>query len=189
MARFLMWGMLGLFLFGLLAAVNDGGGGGVTRLTANATSVATTLSVKDTTGALMSDTIRIENELITYKGKTTTTLTNCVRGVSLNGVTSSAASHNSGQKVYYGNVDWVSSAFGFRIINAGGSFGKLQMVTLVWNFFTVAVPRWVTWDYSFLKVGFMLYIRIILIIVTSCIIIALAWQVALSIYSSFFTQR
>ena len=51
-----------------------------TYLTANATAIATTITVADTTGFPSSGTIWLGKEAIPYTGKTSTTFTGCVRG-------------------------------------------------------------------------------------------------------------
>lgn len=67
-----------------------------TTLNGDLTSSATTITVASTDGFLSSGTIAIENEKITYSGKTSTTFTGCTRGTG----DSSAVSHSSGKGVY-----------------------------------------------------------------------------------------
>lgn len=55
--------------------------GAICRLTADASSSATTLTVDDTTDFASSGSIWVGRELITYSGKTSTTFTGCTRGV------------------------------------------------------------------------------------------------------------
>ena len=53
-----------------------------TRLTAQVSATATTLTVDTTTGFAASGSLLVEDEIITYSGRTATTFTGCTRGTS-----------------------------------------------------------------------------------------------------------
>jgi hypothetical protein len=67
-----------------------------TYLNGSINAAVTTITVDSTSGFASTGTVLIDEELITYTGKSSTTLTGCVRGT--NGTT--AASHNDNATVY-----------------------------------------------------------------------------------------
>lgn len=81
----------------------------VKTLSANVTSVATTLPLSGGTGTYSSTggVVWIDNERITYTGKTSTTLTGCVRGTNA----TAASAHTSGAyvKFYQFNINTISN--------------------------------------------------------------------------------
>lgn len=92
---------VGTGVFSSLVGWGAGSWGGyqvspTTYLNGSINSAVTTITVDSTTGFASTGTVLIDEELITYTGKSSTTLTGCVRGT--NGTT--AASHNDNATVY-----------------------------------------------------------------------------------------
>jgi hypothetical protein len=69
--------------------------GSVTELTGDLSDSATTINAGDTSGFDSSGTLQIENEKITYTGKTATTFTGCTRGYD----STTAANHGHGAMI------------------------------------------------------------------------------------------
>ena len=100
----------------------------ITTLTSDINTIVTTIPVNSTTGYPSSGTIVIEDEIISYTGKTTNSFTGCTRGYQF----SSADTHTSGTEVsglylYLGRQDIYSmnigttedSTYNFIIYNGG----------------------------------------------------------------------
>ena len=100
-----------------------------TLLDGDLTAIATTITVDDTTGFAVGDSLLIGAEIITFTGLTATTFTGCVRGI--NG--SSAAAHdddtrvNSAQPVWSAAKGWPKSVTFYQArLWFGGSKSRPQ---------------------------------------------------------------
>lgn len=146
------------FLIGtFLSSVMEGGGGIVaTRLSQDHTADVTTLTVSGTEGFLKADYVQIGNEKIRYTNKTNATFTDCTRGYA----DTEAVSHDAGAKVYSPDSEVLNSALGFNLISTGAEAGTWDAIMIAKNFFTVTMPRMILWDYSWLKDGWLQYLRL-----------------------------
>lgn len=166
------------FLFGtIFSGVMEGGGGmNVTRLAVDHTAAVVTLTVTNTEGFLRSSYVQVGNEKITYTGKTATTLTGCTRGAD----DTAATSHASGSKIYSPEADVLNSALGYNIATTGATIGAIDIPILIGRFFTVTIPKLITWDFAWLKVHEGLqYVRYVLIAISSGFMIYVAFKVAM----------
>jgi hypothetical protein len=136
--------LLLFFISSLFHEIMVGGGGTkVATLSANVTAVAVILPVTHTSGFLESDYVQIGTERVRYTGTTATSFTGCTRGY--DGTT--AAAHGTGSKVYSSGSMW-SGPLGFNVATTGSTAGEINMATVALSFFTVTVPKLVTWDFA-----------------------------------------
>jgi hypothetical protein len=133
------------------------GGGGVTatELTANIDAADATIPAS-TIGFLEADTIYIEEEEITYSGKTANSFTGCIRGYS----NSDAASHGSGTVIYTRSTDVLNAAFGFNVIKTGEAYGTMGVVNIGFRFLTRGISELASFNFAFLT-GDWVYFRYI----------------------------
>ena len=161
-------------LFGIVDVVSlDTSDYSQTKLTAALSSVATTITVNDTSGFRVADYVVIGDEVIQYSGKTATTFTNCVRP--------SGTAHQLGANVYSRQADAVRSSVGYNLMNLSYSGGLLAMPTFLMSFVTRALPQMVTWNYSFLKSDELQYLRLILQAISAGIILYYVIQIVSAI--------
>jgi hypothetical protein len=155
--------MLLFFLGTLLSSVMEGGGGFVaTTLTADITAASGTLNVTSTEGFFRNDYVHIGNEKVMYTNTTAMSFTGCTRGY--DGTT--AAAHSRGDRVYSPDMTVLNSALGFNVATTGGSVGEIGVLTMFKNFFFITLPKLITWDYSWCKTGWTIYIRLIMAFVS-----------------------
>lgn len=165
------------FLFGsIFHGVMEGGGGvNVTRLAVDHTAAVTTLTVTNTDGFLSASYVQIGNEKITYTGKTDTTFTGCTRGAD----DTTATTHASGSKAYSPEADVLNSALGYNIATTGATIGAIDIPIMLGRFFTVTVPRLITWDFAWLKAQpGLAYLRYVLMAISVGFLIYVAFRVA-----------
>jgi len=103
-------------------SVDNDGSPALTYLTASCTSSDTTLTVNDTTYFPNAGTIYINNEMISYAGKTSTTFTGCTRSTSL--------------------VQWASGSFRTSTAGAAASHTSSTGIILVSNTCSPTLVHW-----------------------------------------------
>lgn len=164
MSAKLIAGFMILFFLGtLLSSIMEGGGGFVaTSLTADITAASGTLTVRSTDGFFRAGYVHIGSEKVLYTGTTATTFTGCSRGY--DGTT--AATHSRGDSVYSPDMTVLNSALGFNVASTGGSVGEIGVLTMFKNFFFITLPKLITWDYSWCKVGWTVYIRLVMAMIS-----------------------
>lgn len=180
-----MWFLIGSILSGVM----EGGGGiAVTRLTADHTDVIPTLTVASTEGFLKSSYVVVENEKIKYTGVTGITFTGCTRGYD----NTTASAHDKGARVYSSEASVINYALGFDIASTGTTVGAMSIPVILWNFFTVTLPRMIMWDYSWLKVnGWLQMLRYVFLVISIGFLVYIAYQIAMAlggILQSIFTR-
>jgi hypothetical protein len=149
-------------IFTLIDAFMNGQGGiNQTRLTAAMTENQTSATVRSTDGFLAADYIYVEGEKMAYNGKTDTTFTNVVRGVE--GI---QKAHAVGVPTYSSEAEVLNAMLGYNLISTTTTAGPVAFATTAWNFFTVSIPRLVTWDFSFLQDGYAIYLRYVLMAIS-----------------------
>ena len=167
--------MLAFLVASILSGIMEGGGGvNATSLTTAVTDAGVTLTVNDTSGFLNADYVVVGTERIRYTGKTATMFTGCTRGYD----DTIASAHEAGSKVYSPDSAVINSALGFNAATTGASPGDVSIPLILTNFIFVTLPRLVTWDYSWLKEGYLQYIRYLLIVISVGFIVYLAYQIA-----------
>lgn len=169
--------LLLFFISSLFHEIMVGGGGTkVATLSANVTGAVTTLPVTHTSGFLKSDYVQIGTETVRYTDTTATSFTGCTRG--WDGTT--AAAHGAGSKVYSSGSTW-SGPLGFNVATTGSTAGSINMATVAISFLTVTAPKLVTWDFAWLKVGWTVYIRWPLMLISWAFAIYLAFNMAMAL--------
>jgi hypothetical protein len=103
-------------------SVDNDGSPALAYLTASCSSGDTTLTVNDTTYFPTVGTVYIDNEMISYTGKTSTTLTGCTRSTSL--------------------VQWVSGSFRTSTAGAAASHTSSTGIILVSNTCSPTLVHW-----------------------------------------------
>ena len=170
----LMFFLIAHLILATLSGVAEGGGGiVVTKLTSSLSSTATTANVISTAGYLKTDYIVIGDEFIKYTDVDDTTFNSLERGWN----DTAAKSYPAGTKVYSSNADPLNAALGFSVISTGETVGEVNLLDFGTRFLSTTLPRFVTWDYGILQVGFMTYIRTLLQIVGGAFIIYLALNI------------
>lgn len=154
--------------------VNGGVGINTTQIKTGIDADDTTLTVYSTDGYPSADTLLVGNEQIKYNGKNATQFLNLSRAY--NGTTAEA--HNSRARVYSSDAAMFNNAFGFNLISTAGSGASFNFVNSPVTFFTVSVPKMITWNYSYLQEGYGLYLRMFLVVV--CIGFTIAFIISLA---------
>ncbi|KKN41652.1 hypothetical protein LCGC14_0721270 [marine sediment metagenome] len=163
------------FVGALLSGIMEGGGGIVTtRLTADLSSTAVTMTVNNTSGFLDSGYVVLQNERVRYTGTTPTTLTGLTRGYD----NTVAAVHNAPGKVYSPSSSIINYALGFDIATTGTTVGAISMPIFFWRFITTSIPRLVMWDFNYLKEGEMQYIRWLLMVISTGFVLTASLKIA-----------
>ena len=154
------------FVFATLcAALLDGIMGGntgfsTTNLTANMTASATTANVQDTSGMPNTGLVQIEDEIMCFSGKTSTTLTGLLRGQRCGGsaVTSPVDAHDAGRRVFSEAPGLFNSIIGFDIASnfSGGGVWDIAkgLYNTVFNSgpeFVAALARIIMWDFDMFR--------------------------------------
>lgn len=140
-----------LFLFigcAILSAVMEGGGGVLAaELQTTIDEDDITIELDSTTDFLTQDYIIVDEEKISYTGKTGTTLTGLTRGYD----DTTAAVHTAGSMVYTAEASAVNSALGFSVASTTDSMGMWSIITIPYYFLTRTIPHVVSMNYSFLS--------------------------------------
>lgn len=154
----------------LVSSIIEGAGGlNVTQLTADINETAVVVPVTSTRGFLAADYIWIGDEKIAYTGTTALTFTGCTRGYD----GTEAVAHVSGSKAFSGEAEVINTALGYNVSIVSANTGAFSILTVVWKFFTISLPRLVTWDFSFFT-GNMVYIRYLFLAISTAFIITFA---------------
>lgn len=170
--------LLLFILFSFISSIIEGSGGlATTRLTANIDSTAVTIPVSNTVGfpvAGADQTLRviyIEDERIEYTAfnAANTTFTAVTRGTG----DTVATTHLTGTKVYSADTNVINTALGFNISESQTTLGGVALPQIIGKFFFVSLPRLITWDFNWLKVGAWQYVRYILFALSAAFVISL----------------
>jgi len=165
------------FFFTLIDSVVMGSGGvAVTQLRNAITATDTTMTVTSTRGYLSADFIRMGNEKVSYNGKDATHFYNLSRGQD----GTIAVIHTANEKIYSPDADVLNAALGYGLINTAGSGATFSFFQNLGLFFTVTIPKLITWNFSFLDTDYGIYIRYILIAVSLGLTITVIIQIAQS---------
>lgn len=127
----------------LNAAMAGGGGLASTTLTSNLNSTSNTMYVTSTASFLSADVLVIDDEYVSYTGKTNTSFTGLVRGYN----SSTAASHVTGKMVYTQETGMINQALGFNVASTSSTVGVLPVVSMTANFLGRALLNMVIWDF------------------------------------------
>ena len=167
-----------LFFFGtILSGIMEGGGGiRATALTANLAVADTTVNVRSTEGFLASDFIQIGDEKIRYTHLTATTFE--VPAVNGRGYEGDAVAHATTSTVYNPEASVINAAIGFNVASVSGSVGAVDIIVLLYKFFTVTVPRLILWDFSWLKEGSLIYLRYVLLVISTGFVVTMFFTIA-----------
>jgi len=124
----------------------------VTSLTADIDESATTLQVTSTADFLDSGYLWISDERVQYTGKTDTNFTGVTRGIAdENNEGGIATSHGTGDKVMNTEANVINSMLGYSRMATRTELGIMEYPMFLWRILTVAVPKMITWDYSYLE--------------------------------------
>jgi len=168
-----------MVLFVIFTIINgiyeNGGGLAATKLDGALSNNATTINVESTVGFLTADAIVIEEEKVTYTGKTATSFTGCTRGYQA----TDAMTHEDGRFAYTLSTNILNQSLGFNIMSTGATVGVVSVIGLTWNFMWEALPNLVIWDFAFLQ-GQMVILRVILMAVSIGLIVTLGIQLITS---------
>ncbi len=150
------WAAFFIFMFvtsQLIAVMIEGGGFAVAQLDGDLTESATVITVDSTTNFLSADVshpsyIMVEDEVVSYTGRTSTTFTGVMRGVAdpQTGRRVDAVVHADNAKVKTLNVAAMDSFMGYNVTTSGAEFGTLDAVKFTGRLF-VNMPKFLLWDY------------------------------------------
>lgn len=137
--------MMASFLFSMLDGVFAAGATGVvaTELTQDLTASGTTAYVAATGGFPEAGEVLIADEVISYNGKTNTTLENLTRG-------EDAAYHDAGRQVFTSETGLVSGMRGYQNIETGSSVGSVNIFNFPQKFVTDYLPSMTKFDFGFM---------------------------------------
>lgn len=168
-----------VFMASLISSVMETGGGVVsTRLTEDITSSSTIIHVSNNRGFLDAGVVYIGNEAIKYIkpiGATNYLAANPIDGRGFDNT--EAVAHVRGDMVYTKDMSALNSALGFEVASTGSSTGEIQLGLTVRNFFFITIPRIATWDYGWLKLPSLLFLRMLLSVFTMGFIIYIVYQI------------
>ena len=118
----------------------------VTTLTANVTASDNVIMVANTFDFLDLDDVYVESEVIRYTSKNGTTLLGVTRGLS----STEAVAHEAGSKVMNESSNVINNLLGYNVATTAATYGTVSaIVGLGWNLLR-AIPRMISWDYSYL---------------------------------------
>lgn len=164
------------FFMALIGGIVDGNSAyASTRLTADVDETPATgftVSVRNTSGFDDAGYIEIDNEQISYSGKTDTTFTNCIHGWN----STDAASHIEGSMVYSADTGVLNAALGFTVLSTGGTAGTIDVMSFCWNFLTKSVPKLISWDFNYLKEGPLQFLRYFLLCISAGFLFIMAYM-------------
>jgi len=164
------------FLLGtILSGIAEGGGGiATTKLVSDHSAVVTTLTVSNTEGFLKSNYVLMGNEKVRYTNKTATTFTGCTRGYD----GTEAVAHSANDRVYSPDSGVLNSALGFNIAATGATIGVIGVPMVAFSFVSITLPRIILWNYSWLKEGWLAYLRIVLQFISVGFLVYMCYQIA-----------
>jgi len=123
-----------------------------TSLTADIDDDDATLQVDSTADFLDSGYLWIGDERVQYTGKTDTSFTGVSRGIAdENDEGGTATSHSSGDKVMNERASVINSMLGYNRMTTRTELGIMEYPMFLWKILTKAVPKLLTWDYSYLE--------------------------------------
>lgn len=160
-------------IFAVISGIVEGGGGMyTTRLNGDLTDNAVVVTVDSNDGWLNADYVIIGDEKISYTGRNVahTQFTGCTRGWS----GSKAEEHADNSYVYSPEASVINYALGFNVASTGSTVGEMSLPSFLKNFFLRSVPRLITWDFNYLKVGSLQYLRLLLFGVSAGFVIPLS---------------
>lgn len=136
----------------------EGGGGMVaTELDGSISETATTITVDSTVGFLSGNSsVTIGEEEMFYTTSTPVTFANVSRGYNQ----TTAETHSTNSRVYGADAAVLNRALGFNVLSTEETAGDFAVITLTWNFLAKAVPKLITWNFSFLT-GQLVFLRLV----------------------------
>lgn len=154
-------------ILSVISGIAEGGGGVITTtLSSELSATSTNVQVVSTAGFVKRDYIVIGDEYIKYFNKDDTSFD---ASYGFLGASSGrgwndteAVVHPAGTKVYSSDADPLNAALGFNVLATDQSVGAVDLITVGRRFIDTTLPRFVTWDYGILQVGFMTYVRTVL---------------------------
>jgi len=165
------------FFFALIEGVVTGDTSyATTRLTNDiaASSSNFTISVDSTEGFRDTGYIEVDNEVLSYGGKTDYEFTNCYHAAK----STTAAYHYTGTMVYSESTGSINAALGFVVI---GTESNINVMSFGYNFITKTIPKLISFDYVFLDSGPLQYLRGFLL----CISVGFIFMVTYMVLSAF----
>lgn len=175
----LLASFMAMFFFAaLLSGVAEGEGGvNSTYLVTAATTADTTLTVNSTDGFLHTGTVTIGDEDIYYTKITQQApyqFQNCTRGYN----STSVVAHSRLSHVYSAQASVLNNVLGFNVPSTAEVVSGIGIPIMLGKFFSVTVPRLVSWDFAYLKTGWMIYLRVFLQCISMGLLITVAIQIA-----------
>jgi len=128
-----------------------------------------TMYVVNTDGFRDAGYVTIDNEILTYNGKTDTTFTYCNHAAQ----GTAPSYHAAGTKVYSEATGAVNAALGFQVV---GTDSNLNIMSFGWDFVTTTVPKLISFDYIFLDSGPLQYVRAFLLLISVGFIFMLCYM-------------
>lgn len=121
------------------------------------------LTVRSTGNFLSSDLLFVDDEIICYSGKTSTTFTGLTRGCSGPGEKkTSPKAHSSGTRVYSEPAGIINALVGFNLLSTlsedGWLVGGLKVAFSLPGAMTRSFTKLVMWDFAYLE-GPMVYFK------------------------------
>lgn len=172
---------LSFFIATLLTSIIEGESQSMsTYLIATCDETATTVQVQDNEGFPTSGVITMNGEDIDYNIKNCTA-TGCTFGDLTRGINSTEAGyHVIGTSVYSPDSSALNKTLGFNVTQISTDAGVEMIPKLMWGFMVHSVPRFIMWDYPFLKEGHLTYLRYLLM----CISCGLVAYLAITVVSA-----
>ncbi len=149
MAKLFITFML-FFIFGqfISGAIEGRSNIASTKLAASLSeSEASLMSVTTTMGFASTDVLQIDQELIGYASKTSTTFVALSRGL----FDTEAKSHSASTRVYNRTTAVINQSLGYNLAESITNAGPFRVITGSFGFFGTAFGRLILWDYSFLQ--------------------------------------
>lgn len=131
-----------------------------TTLTQSLSKTATTMTVASTSGfPTGGDVLYVDDEIMSYTGKTATTFTGLKRGQQ----DTKPASHSSGKFVYNETAGVLNKSVAYSATQSATRGGSINIPTQPLDFITKVIPKAFLADYSFLE-GDLAYIKFIVLV-------------------------
>lgn len=176
MAKLIISILVAFALISWLSGLFSGDGGTQAAvLTAPMSASDVVVNVDSTEGFQSSGYAMIQNETVTFTGKTATSFTGLSRGIE-NTVATGHPLVSNGLRVkfYTEDAGGLNKAMGFDAGAIMASNGIVGIPVILWDFFAITLPMVISWDNLSWMTGQLAYIRTILIIVSAGLTIALA---------------
>ena len=153
----------------------------VTRVASGVTESATTIEADDTNDWPKTGAVTIGAEVIYYRDIDGVSFVSCERGQE----GTQATSHAIRSKIYGYNSRALNEAEGYNVTEVSSDGGAFALPTMVWGFVWHGAAKLMMWDYPFLKVGYMVYLRSVL----QCFTIGFAIMFFLNVFMALWRWR